>query len=156
VALLVAGSLGLGDLIPAVRAVVASGLTALVLCGRNDALRRRVTRERGAVALGWRTDVHELMHVADVLVQNAGGLACTEAMVVGLPTVTYRPIPGHGRANARVLDAAGLAPWARTPAELGLVLNAALGRDRTPPAVADPSVHVLAAVPAPATFGTAA
>ena len=36
----------------------------------------------------------------------------------GCPAVTYRPIPGHGRANAAVLDDAGLAPWARTREEL--------------------------------------
>jgi processive 1,2-diacylglycerol beta-glucosyltransferase len=145
VALLVAGSLGLGDLLPTVRDVAAAGLTPLVLCGRNDALRRRVAGS-GAVALGWRTDVAELMQVADVLVHNAGGLSCTEAWVAGLPTVTYRPIPGHGRANARVLQEAGMAPWARTPAELAHALHVELGRDRTPPAFGDPARVVLAAL----------
>jgi UDP-N-acetylglucosamine:LPS N-acetylglucosamine transferase len=146
VALLVAGSLGLGDVLPTVRDVGAAGFTPLVLCGRNDTLRRRVATEWGAVALGWRTDVHELMQVADVLVHNAGGLSCTEALVAGLPTVTYRPIPGHGRANARVLHEAGLAPWARTPAELARCLRAESGRDRTPGPLADPTDVVLAAL----------
>jgi UDP-N-acetylglucosamine:LPS N-acetylglucosamine transferase len=146
VALVVAGSLGLGDVLPTVRDVGAAGFTPLVLCGRNQVLRRRIAAESGAVALGWRTDVHELMQVADVLVHNAGGLACTEAWVAGLPTVTYRPIPGHGRANARVLQEAGLAPWARTPAELARCLRAELGRDRTPPAVDDPTGVVLVAL----------
>jgi processive 1,2-diacylglycerol beta-glucosyltransferase len=155
VALLVAGSLGLGDLLPTVRDVAAAGLTPLVLCGRNDALRRRVAAEPGTVALGWRTDVHELMQVADVLVHNAGGLSCTEAWVAGLPTVTYRPIPGHGRANARVLHESGLAPWARTPAQLASCLYAELGRDRTPPAPGDPTNVVLAAL-APTAVGAAA
>jgi processive 1,2-diacylglycerol beta-glucosyltransferase len=146
VALLVAGSLGLGDLLPTVRDVGAAGFTPLVLCGRNDGLRRRVAAVPGAVALGWRTDVHELMQVADVLVHNAGGLSCTEALVVGLPTVTYRPIPGHGRANARVLHESGLAPWARTAAELAHCLHAESGRDRTPRALDDPTDVVLAAL----------
>ena len=59
------------------------------------------------MALGWRDDVPDLMAAADVLVHNAGGLSCTEALVAGLPVVTYRPIPGHGRANAAVLARPG-------------------------------------------------
>ena len=149
VALLVAGSLGLGDVVGTVRDVTAAGFAALVLCGRNDALRRRVAAQPGAVALGWRTDVHALMQVADVLVHNAGGLSCTEALVAGLPAVTYRPIPGHGRANARVLRDSGMAPWARTPAELGVLLHSLLGRDRTPPTLGDPVTVVLAALRQP-------
>ena len=73
------------------------------------------------------------MHVADVLVQNAGGLSLTEALVAGLPAVTYRPIPGHGRANAAVLDASGLAPWARTDDQLVEFVHAARdGTERRP------------------------
>jgi UDP-N-acetylglucosamine:LPS N-acetylglucosamine transferase len=150
VALLAAGSLGLGDLVGTVRDVTATGFSALVLCGRNDGLRRRVAAQPGAVALGWRPDVHELMQVADVLIQNAGGLSCTEALVAGLPTVTYRAIPGHGRANARVLHDAGLAPWAHTPAELTALLHSRLGQDRTPPTLGDPATLVLAALGRPA------
>ena len=148
VALLVAGSLGMGDVGAAARDVAAAGVTPLVLCGRNEPRRRKLAAVPGVVALGWRTDVHRLMQVADVLVQNAGGLACTEAMVAGLPSVTYRPIPGHGRHNAAVLHDAGLVPWARTRAELAGALHAQLGRDRTPPVLGDPTDHVLAAVAA--------
>jgi UDP-N-acetylglucosamine:LPS N-acetylglucosamine transferase len=148
VALLVAGSLGLGDVASAAADVGAAGLTPLVLCGRNERLRRTLSAVPGAVTLGWRSDVHRLMQLADVLVQNAGGLSCTEAMVAGLPAVTYRAIPGHGRANAAVLHDAGLAPWARDRRELAGALHAQLGRDRTPPLLPDPTDRVLAALPA--------
>ena len=144
VALLGGGSLGLGDVIPTARLLTDAGATAVVLCARNEPLRRSLERVAGVVALGWRTDVHELLHVADVLVQNAGGLSLTEALVAGLPAVSYRPIPGHGRANAAVLDAAGIAPWCRTPEQLGELVHAAVGRDRTPPDFPDPSELVLA------------
>ena len=149
VALLVAGSLGLGDLVPTVRHVAGAGFTPLVLCGHNETLRRRLHGVGAAVVLGWRADVHRLMHVADVLVQNAGGLSFTEAYVAGLPAVTYRPIPGHGRANAEVLDIAGLAPWARTPDELSGHMRAQASRTRVPPLVKDPAQLVLGSVPAP-------
>jgi processive 1,2-diacylglycerol beta-glucosyltransferase len=146
VALLVAGSLGLGDITAAAADVAQAGFTPLVLCGRNEALRRRLHGAGGVVALSWRDDVHRLMQVADVLVHNAGGLSCTEAMVAGLPAVTYRPIPGHGRANAAVLHAAGLAPWALTPADLAVALREQGARRRTPLAGGDPTDIVLAAV----------
>jgi UDP-N-acetylglucosamine:LPS N-acetylglucosamine transferase len=153
VALLVSGSLGLGDVVRTARAVAAAGLTPLVLCGRNDGLRRSVARDPRAVALGWRTDVHQLVHLADVLVQNAGGLSFTEALVAGLPTVTYRPSPGHGRANAQLLDAAGLAPWARTPEQLAASLHAAVRLARRVPVFPDPAALVLSTAAAPGPDG---
>lgn len=130
VALVATGSLGMGDVVPSTRDVAAAGWTPLVLCGRNDALRRSVAAVPGAVALGWRSDVHDLMQVADVLVHNAGGLAVTEALVAGLPAVTYRSIPGHGRANAAVLAERGGVPWPTSPWELASALDAQLARGR--------------------------
>jgi UDP-N-acetylglucosamine:LPS N-acetylglucosamine transferase len=147
VALLVAGSLGIGDVITTVREVAVSGVLPLVLCGRNETLRRQVAAVPGAVALGWRTDVHVLMQLADVLVHNAGGLSFTEAMVAGLPAVTYRAIPGHGRANAAVLDRAGLAPWVRTPEELPEVLAKQAAAGRRPAALGDPTDTIESLLP---------
>jgi UDP-N-acetylglucosamine:LPS N-acetylglucosamine transferase len=156
VALLGGGSLALGDVAPTARVITKSGATAVVLCARNEPLRRSLQRLPGVVALGWRTDVHELLHVADVLVQNAGGLSLTEALVAGLPAISYRPIPGHGRANAAVLDAAGLAPWAHTPEQLGELVRAAVGRDRTPAQFPDPAELVLSMAQTSARPGRAA
>jgi UDP-N-acetylglucosamine:LPS N-acetylglucosamine transferase len=141
-ALLVGGSLGLGDVRTTVDDVVAAGFTAVVLCGRNAALRRSLPAP-GIVALGWRDDVHRLLQAADVLVQNAGGLSFTESLVAGLPAVTYRPIPGHGRANAGVMHDAGLAPWARDRAELARQLHAQAARGRVEHRFPDPADLVL-------------
>jgi UDP-N-acetylglucosamine:LPS N-acetylglucosamine transferase len=146
-ALLVGGSLGVGDLLPSVEHVAAAGLTPLVLCGRNEGLRSRLEGRPGVLALGWRDDVHVLLQLADVMVHNAGGLSFTEALVSGLPAVTYRPIPGHGRANAAVLDGCGLAPWAHTPAELADALRAQLRRGRRRLPFGDPAAQVLAMLP---------
>lgn len=147
VALLVAGSLGLGDVVTSAEHVAAAGLVPLVLCGRNAGLLARVRDVPGVVALGWRDDVHVLMQLADVLVHNAGGLSLTEALVAGLPAVTYRCIPGHGQANAAVLHDAGLAPWARDEQELAAALRDRLAAARTPPSVLDPADAVLALLP---------
>lgn len=135
-ALLVSGSLGMGEVELAVDALGRHPRAwAVVACGRNTALRDRLADRPRVVTLGWRDDVPELMAAADLLVHNAGGLSCTEAMVAGLPAVTYRPIPGHGRANAAVLDRSGLAPWLREPEELVAAVDrhaARLPRRRPP------------------------
>ncbi|PZG17477.1 hypothetical protein C1I95_15580 [Micromonospora craterilacus] len=131
VALLVAGSEGMGEVTPTVDAIVASGVAdVLVLCGRNERLRHRLSGRDRVVALGWRSDVASLMAAADVLVHNAGGLSLTEALTAGLPAVTFRPIPAHGRANAEVLAHAGLVPWPKTDAELAaaIVMQCEAGR----------------------------
>jgi len=99
----------------AVREIAGTGAAqVLVLCGRNAKLRAELAEQPGVVALGWRKDVPDLMAISDVLVHNAGGLSVTEALTAGLPAVTYRPIPGHGIANAATLAEAGLAPGRRT------------------------------------------
>lgn len=124
IVLLSAGSLGMGDVPGTVAAILRHPRArALVLCGRNDELRRRWAGEPRVVALGWRDDVPALMATADVLVHNAGGLSFTEALVAGLPALTYLPIPGHGRANAAVLERAGIAAWPRTPDELAAAVE---------------------------------
>ena len=119
VALIGAGSLGIGDVPRTVAAILQHPRAhALVLCGRNTALWRRLAGNPRVTPLGWRDDVPDLMAAADLLVHNAGGLSLTEALVAGLPAVTYLPIPGHGRANAAVLDRAGVAAWPRDPQQL--------------------------------------
>jgi UDP-N-acetylglucosamine:LPS N-acetylglucosamine transferase len=50
-------------------------------------------------------------------------LTLTEALTAGLPAVTFRPIPGHGTANAGTLADAGLAPWPKDAEELSEILR---------------------------------
>jgi processive 1,2-diacylglycerol beta-glucosyltransferase len=63
-----------------------------------------------------------LIRAADVLVENAGGLTALEAMACGLPVLTYRPIPGHGRANAATMAEAGVVSLVRSRDDLGHAL----------------------------------
>lgn len=124
VALVVAGSLGVGRVADTAEALIRTRLVVpLVLCGRNDRLLRQLRDRPGVVAVGWRDDVHELMQLCDVLVHNAGGLSMTESLIAGLPAVTYACIPGHGHANGDVLDRSGLAPLARTVDELAAAVT---------------------------------
>ena len=132
VALLVLGSLGIGDVRSAVHALRAAQLRPVVMCGRNELLRRRVEAMPGVVALGWRDDGARLVAGADLVVHNAGGLSLTEALVAGVPSLTYAPVAGHGRANARTLDRSGLVRWARTPQELTRLAATAVDQPRRP------------------------
>ncbi|WP_374709252.1 MGDG synthase family glycosyltransferase [Micromonospora sp. AKA38] len=117
-ALIVAGSWGAGDVARTAREVLAAGcVTPVVVCGRNGSLRRRLAGLPGHV-MGWVDDMPTLMQAVDLVVENAGGLTCQQALAAGLPTITYRPIPGHGRANAQVLAGAGLTTYVRDPADL--------------------------------------
>ncbi|MEY9846755.1 glycosyltransferase [Streptacidiphilus sp. MAP5-3] len=135
IALLVGGSWGAGELEHTVADVEAADprLTCVVVCGRNETLRARL-EEAGVTALGWVDDMPSLMHAADVLVQNAGGITVLEAVASGIPVVTYRSIPGHGLTNAAALDQSGVAPWARTHAELAPLLDRAIRSDSAVPA----------------------
>lgn len=159
-ALLVGGSWGAGEIERTVADVEAADpdLTCLVVCGRNEGLRARLLAAGVRHAFGWVDDMPSLMHAADVLVQNAGGMTVLEAVNSGLPVVTYRSIPGHGLTNAAALDEAGVARWVRQPADLAAALADAVrtGRDaagtapgaaalpgpRSAPGTAAPSVAV--------------
>ncbi len=160
VALISAGSLGMGSVPRTVRDLLTNpDVRVVVLCGRNAGLRRRLGRLERVVALGWRDDVAALMAAADVLVHNAGGLSLTEALTAGLPAITYRPIAGHGRANAELLDRARIAPWARTATDLARAVDEAVlegGNRQFWPVDADPAALVQGFLAARRTPGLAA
>jgi UDP-N-acetylglucosamine:LPS N-acetylglucosamine transferase len=119
-ALLVAGSWGVGAVERTIAEVARSGAaTPVVVCGGNGELYRRLRRQGAAHVFGWVDDMASLLQAVDVLVENAGGLTALEAMASGVPVLTYRPIPGHGRANADAMARAGVTRWVRTAAELG-------------------------------------
>lgn len=115
VALVSTGAYGFGDVDSGVNALLAADptVTVVVVCGRNDDLRRRLLG-RGLptgrlLALGWVSDMPEWMRAADVVVTNAGGATSLEALASGVPVVMFDPIAAHGRANAALMAASGLA-----------------------------------------------
>lgn len=132
VVLVVAGADGMGDITSTVATLARADIAdVVVLCGRNERLRHEVAKLPRVLALAWRRDVADIMAASDVLVHNAGGLSLTEAFVSGLPAVTYRPIPGHGRANAQVLAQAGVVAWPQDDQELVAEVARQCGAERT-------------------------
>jgi UDP-N-acetylglucosamine:LPS N-acetylglucosamine transferase len=148
VALVVGGSCGIGDLQASALDILATGLmTPVVACGTNRHLRTHLASVPGVVALGWRDDMAALIAAATCVVQNAGGMTSLESMAAGTPTLSYRPIPGHGVANARNLDAVGLVPWVPDPQQLEIALARVLSAPQpfSLPSGAPRAVELLAA-----------
>lgn len=119
-----AGSWGVGRVEETARALTGSGrYRPVVLCGRDEALRRRLGNVPGCTAYGWRDDMPELLATGYALVDNAAGLTAREAAAAGLPVIGHRPIPGHGRAGVRAMAQAGLSVYARDTAALLTALD---------------------------------
>lgn len=107
--LISAGSWGVGEAASTASLLAKlDGVRPVVLCGHNEQLRRRVAGLPGCRALGWREDLPDLFAASAVLVDQSGGSICAEAFGAGLPVVTHRPLPGHGRLGVRALAEAGL------------------------------------------------
>ena len=101
----------------------------LVVAGRDAALAdrlRHLTAGTRTRVLGYVEDVRVLMAAADLLVTKAGGMTLAEAMAAELPMLLYGSLPGQERRNERFASRAGVALAARSPRELGRLLQRAL------------------------------
>ncbi|MER7314793.1 MULTISPECIES: MGDG synthase family glycosyltransferase [Streptomyces] len=113
------GAWGAGaDVAGTARLVASAGYRPVVLCGRNTRLLREASREAPEHAVGWVEDMPGLLSASHALVDNAAGQTALEAMAVGVPVVSYRTIPGHGREGARRMAADGLTDHAPDAAAL--------------------------------------
>lgn len=120
--LVCAGAWGVGSgLIRTARALAAHGCLPVLLCGRDERLRRRAAGVPGVVALGWVDDLPVVMGAASLLIDNAAGQTAVQALAAGLPVIGYRPIAGHGVAGVHAMAADGLTT---TAGSLGGLLSA--------------------------------
>ncbi|MFR9801394.1 MGDG synthase family glycosyltransferase [Pseudonocardia sp. RS010] len=110
------GSLAFGDVAATCAGALDAGADVLVTTCRLPALRRRLERlarrhPHGArlTVVDWIDDPAAATRGADVVITNGGGATALEALACARPVLLADPIPGHGRANADVLAAAGLA-----------------------------------------------
>jgi processive 1,2-diacylglycerol beta-glucosyltransferase len=131
------GGWGVGDLDGAVEtALRIAGTRVVVMCGRNDELRQRLTARFGGeervTPLGFTEQVPELFAAADALVHSTAGLTVLEAWVLGCPTISYGWGRGHIRANNRAYAEHGIADVARDREELASALARALAGRRSP------------------------
>lgn len=108
-----------------------SPFTATVVCGRNDALRRRIERlvapagDRYRV-LGFTSEMPQLMRRADLFVGKPGGLSASECMAAGLPMVLVNPIPGQEVRNGDYLLERGAAVRCNSTSTIGWKIDEVL------------------------------
>ena len=84
----------------------------VVVCGRNEELRRELAaqdRKHPTRVLGFASNMHELMGVADLIITKPGGLTSSEALALGKPLFILDPIPGQEAANSDFLLERGAA-----------------------------------------------
>lgn len=121
--LLSAGAWGVGSqLAGTARRLAGHGVFPVLLCGRDERLRRRAAALPGTLALGWVTDMAGLMSASRALVDNAAGQTAAQALAAGLPVIGYRPLPGHGAEGLRAMAEAGLSELAGDEEELAAAL----------------------------------
>jgi processive 1,2-diacylglycerol beta-glucosyltransferase len=82
-----------------------SNAQSVVICGRNDELRREIEALVVAQAenfriLGFTNDMPNLMKVATLFIGKPGGLTASEVMAAGVPMVIGAPIPGQEERNS--------------------------------------------------------
>lgn len=91
---------------------IAAPFQTLVVCGRNEELRRELAaqdRKHPTRVLGFASNMHELMAVANLIITKPGGLTSSEALAVGKPLLILDPIPGQEAANSDFLLERGAA-----------------------------------------------
>ena len=128
--LISAGASGGGYTLNIVRQVLRcqQPMQAVIVCGRNEELRREVSdlvsrRPDRFRVLGFTTDMPDLMRVATLFVGKPGGLSSSEAMAAGLPMVIVNPIPGQEVRNADFLLEEGAAIRCNYASTIGYKLD---------------------------------
>jgi processive 1,2-diacylglycerol beta-glucosyltransferase len=120
VVLIMGGGLGVGAMEAIARALLARPLGARIvfITGSNHALRRQLqAMSRTWIVRGFVNNMPDWLAVADIAISKAGGLAGSELLAAGVPTIIPRALTGHEARNADYLAATGAALLAGSAAE---------------------------------------
>jgi len=114
VLLVLGGGFGMGPVAKILSALdkVERDFQTLVVAGRNEKLRRDLACgdfRHPTRVLGFVTNMHQLMAVADLIITKPGGLTTSEALAMGKPLFILDPIPGQEAANSDFLLERGAA-----------------------------------------------
>jgi len=132
VLLVLSGGFGMGPVAEILLALdrVESAFQTLVVAGRNEDLRRELASRdyrHPTRVLGFVTNMHELMAVADLIVTKPGGLTTSEALAMGKPLFILNPIPGQEAANSDFLLERGAAAKVNRSEDVPFRLQQLLG-----------------------------
>ena len=132
--LLVSGGEGSGRLAAQARALdrAGLGLQLLIVCGRNEKLRKKLEAE------SWRDNVHvygfvenmpELMQASDAIVTKAGPGTISEALISGLPIFLTGYVPGQEVGNVKFVTGQGVGYYASRVRKLVKLVRKCLVED---------------------------
>ena len=132
VLLVLSGGFGMGPVAEIIRELDKSQtqFQTLVVTGRNEELRRELAaydRKHPTHVLGFSTNMHELMAVANLIITKPGGLTSSEALAMGKPLFILNPIPGQEAANSDFLLEHGAAAKANRVEDLPYRIGQLLG-----------------------------
>ena len=121
--LLAAGGEGAGRLDAFAKALDNAdlGLQLVVVCGRNEKLRQKLSKRtwKGPVhALGFVDNMPELMRASDAIATKAGPGTITEALVSGLPIFLTGFVPGQEEGNVRYVEEERVGYFTPSPRKL--------------------------------------
>jgi processive 1,2-diacylglycerol beta-glucosyltransferase len=132
VLLVLSGGFGMGPVARILKEInkLERPVQVVVVCGRSEPLRRELAvleRRHPTHVLGFVTNMHEWMAVADLVITKPGGLTTSEALAVGRPLFVLNPIPGQEAANSDFLLEHGAAAKANRVEDLPFRLEQLLG-----------------------------
>jgi processive 1,2-diacylglycerol beta-glucosyltransferase len=133
--LVLGGGFGMGPLVAILAELdkLRGPIQTMVVCGRNDELRRELAgqnRRHATHLLGFVTNMHELMAMAQLIITKPGGLTTSEALALGKPLFILNPIPGQEAANSDFLLEHGAAVKANCVEDLPFRLTQLLGSNK--------------------------
>lgn len=102
----------------------------LVVAGRNEKLRSKLAAQdhkHPTRVLGFSSNMHELMAIADLIITKPGGLTTSEALAMGKPLFILNPIPGQEAANSDFLLERGAAAKANRVEDLPFRIGQLIG-----------------------------
>jgi processive 1,2-diacylglycerol beta-glucosyltransferase len=120
IVLIMGGGLGVGALEAVARSLLAHPLDAQIvfITGSNHALRRQLkAMSKTWIVRGFVNNMPDWLAAADVAISKAGGLAGSELLAAGVPTIIPRALTGHETMNARYLASTSAALLAESAAE---------------------------------------
>jgi processive 1,2-diacylglycerol beta-glucosyltransferase len=109
----------------------------LLVCGRSQKLYAEMLKafsgKTNVKVFGFVEHIEEMMSVSSCMITKAGGITLSEAMVLKLPVIVYRPLPGQEKGNAEYWASKGNLQIVNNTEELKQAIRGtlkAVGKDK--------------------------
>ena len=105
----------------------------VVICGRNEQLRRQLTQSEWPLPVrveGFVENMPDWMGACDCVVTKAGPGTIAEALICGLPILLTGFIPGQEEGNVPFVLENGVGAYSEEPAEIAAIVSRWFGPER--------------------------